>query len=69
MDDDEMYAGKSSTKNSKENKYEAEEKKWKAEADLRTLIDAEKIKGDPDRLKAAMTCKREQMDALKNLKS
>lgn len=56
--------------NAKEKKeYEDQEKKWRAESDLRTLVDAEKIKADPDRLKAAMKCKREQMDALKNIKS
>lgn len=31
----------------------AEEKKWQAESDARTLAEAEVIKGDPDRLKAA----------------
>lgn len=31
-----------------------EDKSWQAESDLRTLIDAEKIKGDPARMKAAM---------------
>lgn len=49
--------------------YEEQEKKWRAESDLRTLVDAEKIKSDPDRLKSAMKMKREQMDALKNIKA
>ena len=31
----------------------AEEKKWRAESDARTLAEAEVIKGDEDRLKAA----------------
>lgn len=37
---------------------------WKAESDLRTLIDAEKIKLDAPRLKAAMTKKREMEKSL-----
>ena len=45
-------------------KMEAEEKKWRSESDLRTLIDAEKIKADPDRLKMAMTARDEQKKAL-----
>ena len=48
---------------------DAQEKKWMAESDLRSLIEAEKIKADPKRLKAAMAAKREQMDALKNIKT
>jgi hypothetical protein len=42
----------------------AEQKKWMAESDLRTLIDAEKIKADPDRIKAAMKCRDEMKKAL-----
>lgn len=34
---------------------------WRAESDLRTLVEAEKIKKDPKRLKACMKCKREAM--------
>ena len=49
--------------------YEDQEKKWRAESDLRSLIEAEKVKADPERLKMAMKMKREQMDALKNIKS
>lgn len=49
--------------------YEDQEKKWRAESDLRSLIEAEKIKADPERLKMAMKMKREQMDALKNIKT
>ncbi len=37
----------------------ASDKEWEAENDLRTLIEAEKVKGDPKRLKAAMRKKRE----------
>ena len=40
------------------------EKDWKAEADLHTLIEAEKIKRDPSRLKAAMAKKREMQKTL-----
>lgn len=41
---------------------------WKAEHDLRTLIDAEKIQADEKRLKAAMAKREEQMAALKKIK-
>lgn len=46
-----------------------EEKDWRAEDDLRTLIEAEKIKKDKARLKAAMAKKREKMKALENLEA
>jgi hypothetical protein len=46
----------------------AEEKKWKADADLRTLIEAEKIKKDKGRYGAAMKCHAEQMKALATVK-
>lgn len=46
---------------------EAQERKWQAEQDLRTLIEAEKIKADKGRLKAAMTEKRAQQKALSAL--
>lgn len=42
----------------------AEEKNWRAEGDLRTLIEAEKIKRDDARLKAAMKKKREMVKNL-----
>lgn len=42
----------------------ADEKRWKAESDLRTLIDAEKIKADKARFKAAMDMADEQKKAL-----
>lgn len=45
----------------------AEEKDWRAESDLRALIDAEKIKADPARLKAAMAKKRDLAKALKSI--
>ena len=41
------------------------EEKWKAEGDMRTLVEAEAIRNDDKRLKAALKCARDQ---LKNLK-
>lgn len=43
------------------------DEEWKAESDLRTLIDAEKIKLDAPRLKAAMAKKREMEKSLGNI--
>jgi hypothetical protein len=40
------------------------EKKWRADADLRTLIEAEKIKADPERLKPAMALQKEMKESL-----
>lgn len=45
----------------------AEERDWQAESDLRTLIEAEKVKSDPKRLKAAMKKKREMKKDLDNV--
>lgn len=45
----------------------SEEKSWMAENDLRTLIEAEKIKADTERLKAAMKKKREMQADLKKI--
>lgn len=45
----------------------ADEKKWRADADLRTLIEAEKIKSDKGRLKAALAMKKQLMDQMKSL--
>lgn len=42
----------------------AEDKEFEAEQDVRTLMNAVKIKGDKSRLKRAMGKAREQMDAL-----
>jgi hypothetical protein len=42
----------------------AEEKKWRAEVDLRTLIDAEKIKKDKPRYAAALKAKKAMADEL-----
>lgn len=38
-----------------------EDKKWRAESDVRTLMEAEKIKADPKRLKAAQDMAKEKM--------
>lgn len=40
---------------------------YKAESDLRALVDAQKVKGDKGRLKAAMAVAKKQMAALKNV--
>ncbi|MFW5926426.1 MAG: hypothetical protein ACOCSR_00095 [Wenzhouxiangella sp.] len=42
----------------------AEEKKYRAEVDLHTLVEAEKIKKDSARMKAAMQCRKEKMAAM-----
>ncbi|MCA0276256.1 MAG: hypothetical protein LCH86_09640 [Proteobacteria bacterium] len=39
-------------------------KEWEAESDLRTLIEAEKVKADPARLKAAMKKQSEMKKAI-----
>lgn len=44
---------------------DAEEKRWRAEADLRTLVEAEEIRADKARLKAAMKIRKEKLDAMK----
>jgi hypothetical protein len=49
-------------------KISADEKKWRAQDDLRTLIEAEKIKKDKARLSAAMKESREQILALQKVK-
>tara|TARA_Y100000310_G_C20696293_1_gene825953 strand:- start:2142 stop:2327 length:186 start_codon:yes stop_codon:yes gene_type:complete len=45
----------------------ADEKRWQAEQDLRTLIEAGKVLADPKRQKAAMREKRKQQRALSEL--
>lgn len=47
----------------------ADEKEWRAESDLRTLIDAEKIKADAPRLKAAMAKQAEMKKSLTALEA
>ena len=51
-----------------------EEKKWEAESDARTIAEAEAIKGDPERIKAAQKAAKEmseerqrEADALRSL--
>jgi hypothetical protein len=40
------------------------EKQYQAEGDLHALIEAEKIKKDPARMKAAMAARKEKMTAM-----
>ncbi len=47
---------------------EARERKWRAEADMRTLIDAERIKKDPDRMKGVKEQVAEQRKVLDSIK-
>ena len=54
----------SNTKTDKE-----QEAKWRAEADLRSLVEAEEVRKDKARMKAAMACAREQMDAMQAIKA
>lgn len=44
-----------------------QEKEWRADADLRTLIEAEKIKKDKARLAAAMAVKKKMMTDLEKI--
>jgi hypothetical protein len=48
-------------------KVTADEKEWRAESDLSTLVEAEKIKVDKARLSAAMALKKERMAALEKV--
>lgn len=43
------------------------EKRWKAESDLRTLLEARRIRETPDRLTAALKIAREQKEELGDL--
>lgn len=47
--------------------YAEEDKKWRAESDLRTLQSAEDIKRDKARMAAAKNCAKEQMQNLKKI--
>ena len=40
---------------------------WRAEADLRTLIESRKIEGDPKRMKAAIKLAQEKRDAMSDI--
>lgn len=42
----------------------AQEREWRAESDMRTLIEAEKIKKDRSRLTAALKKGKQERDAL-----
>lgn len=46
-----------------------DENDWKAESDLRTLMDASKIKKDPARMKRAMAKRDEQKMHLSSIRS
>lgn len=48
--------------------HEKEEMEWRAESDLRSLIEAEKIKADPERMKRAMKKRDDMKKALTNIK-
>lgn len=47
--------------------YPAGHDDWQAKQDLHTLVEAEKIKADSKRLRAAMACKRKEMKALQSV--
>lgn len=47
---------------------QAEERDWKAESDLRTMIEAEKVRRDPERMKAAMEKRKELIEAASAIK-
>lgn len=41
--------------------------KWRAESDMRTLVEAEVIKADKKRYKAAQACAKEQAEGLEQV--
>lgn len=43
------------------------EKRWRAESDLRTLRDADDIRNDKERMKAASAVAKEQMNSLQSI--
>jgi hypothetical protein len=47
----------------------SDEKKYMAEHDLKTIIEAERIKKDKKRYAAAMACHKEQMKALASIEA
>lgn len=47
----------------------AQEKEWQADSDMRTLIEAEKIKKDKPRFRRAMKKAKEQRDQLAQVMS
>ena len=49
--------------------WKDEEARWQCEQDMRTLMDAEKIKKDPKRMKAVQQMAKEKMMAVASLAS
>lgn len=47
----------------------ADEEKFQAEMDVRTLVEADDIRKDKPRLKRALACAKEQMAALEKVKA
>lgn len=45
----------------------ADDKKWRAEEDVRTLIRAKEIKGDKPRFRIALKLAKEQLEELKTI--
>lgn len=45
----------------------AQDKKWQAESDLRSLREVEAIRGDKPRMKAAQSMAQKEMSALKKI--
>ena len=41
----------------------AQDAEWRAESDMRTLMEAEEIRRDPKRLKAAQACAKKKLEA------
>lgn len=54
--------------NPKSTAYADEDKKWRAEHDLRTLKEAALIKSDKNRMCAAKACADKELKALKSIK-
>lgn len=52
-------------KNKTEPEMAYDDKKWRAESDMRTLVEAEQIKSDPARLKAAQAMAGKQLKEIK----
>lgn len=46
----------------------SEEREFQAKSDLRTLVEAEEIKGDKQRMDRAMRMAKKQMEALENVR-
>jgi len=57
-----------SVKTSAAVRLSAQDKKWRAQDDLRTLQQVMQIKSDPGRLKAAQTEAQQQLKALEKVK-